>query len=125
MSVKEIHCTALGKAIIAHLPEDEMLAIIERMDLVQRTKNSFTNKHDLMVDLRKTRKRGYSLTNEEFIPGFISIAAPFFNLDKNRPKGAISLDFSTIQHSLKTIEKEYAKVVTELGKKISMVMPFE
>jgi IclR family pca regulon transcriptional regulator len=125
MVVKEVHSTALGKAILAHLPEDEISAIIDRMDLVQRTKNTLSDKNDLMADLKKTKSRGYALSNEEFLPGFISIAAPFFNLYENRPIGAISFDFSTIQHSLKAIEKDYARIVLDLGKKISQVMPYE
>lgn len=125
MLVKEIHSTALGKAILAHLPEDEILAIIDRIDLVQRTKNTLTDKDDLLSDLRKTRSRGYALSNEEFLPGFISIAAPFFNLYENRPIGAISFDFSTIQLSIETIEKDYARILVDLGEKISKVMPFE
>jgi IclR family pca regulon transcriptional regulator len=120
--VKEIHCTALGKAILAHLPEDEVLTIINRINLVARTKNSLTDKNSLLADLKKTRERGYSLANEEFILGYISISSPFSNIHNNRPVGAVAFDFPTVGHSLESIESEYARISIDISKEISNVV---
>lgn len=118
-----LHCTALGKAALAYLPEDEMLAVIERMDLIKKTKNSLNNKEDFIADLKRTRERGYSLNNEEYVPGLIAIGSPLLNMETNRAIGAISFDFSTIQYSLNTIKRKYAKAVVKLAKDISGMIP--
>lgn len=118
-----VHCTSLGKAALSHLPENEMLAFIERLDLVKKTNKSLANKDDLIADLKKTKKRGYSFNNEEYLRGLISIGAPLINMETNRAIGAISFDFSTIQYSLKTIESKYSKAIVKLAKQISEMIP--
>ena len=114
-----IHCTALGKAIMAFLPESELLAILDRVPLIKRTENSITDRAVLLAELEKTRKRGYSITNEEYIAGMFAIGAPFLNLETGRPAGAVSFDFSVIQSSIEAAEKEYADILLKLGKDIS------
>ena len=118
-----LHCTAMGKAALAYLPEDEVLSIIDRIDLIRKTDNSITSKEDLIADLKKTRKRGYSLNNEEYVPGLIAIGAPLINMATNRAIGGISFDFSTIQYSLNMIQKKYAKTIIKLARDISEMIP--
>jgi DNA-binding IclR family transcriptional regulator len=116
-----IHCTSIGKAILAFLPEDEMLAIVDRLPLVKKTERSITNKKDLLADLKKTRQRGYAINNEELLVGQIVIGAPFFNLETGRPAGGVSLDFSTIQDTIESVEERYLGVLLKLAKDISAV----
>jgi DNA-binding IclR family transcriptional regulator len=118
-----LHCSALGKAVIAFLPDEEMLKIVNRLKFVKKTKNTLTDKKSLLADLRKIRRRGYSLNNEEYVPGLIAIAAPLINVDTRRVVGAVSFDFSTTQHSLSMIERKYAKPILKLGKDISEMIP--
>lgn len=117
-----IHCTGLGKAILAYLPEVELAEIMKNMPLVRRTKNSITDKQELLSDLERIRRRGYATNNEEYINGLITIATPFFDLKTNRPVGAVSFDFLTSQISLKQAEKKYVKVLLKLGRDISTVI---
>ena len=117
-----IHCTGLGKAILAYLPDDELADILEHMPLVGRTRNSITDRRALLADLRRVRKRGYATNDEEYINGLITIATPFFDLRTNRPIGAVSFDFLTSQASLEEAEKKYVKPLLKLGQDISAVI---
>jgi DNA-binding IclR family transcriptional regulator len=117
-----LHCHALSKAILAFLPENEMSEIIDGLRLVKKTENSLTNKNDLKADLKRTRERGYAINNEEFIPGLIALAAPFFDRKTNRPVGAVSFDFFTASHSLKQAEKRYPPFLLQLAGAISQVI---
>jgi len=114
-----IHCSGLGKAIMAYLPEDEMLDVVDRVHSIKRTDKSITNKEALLKDLRKTQKRGYAINDEEYVLGGITIAAPFFSQDTGRPVGAVSFDFSATQYSAEQIESKYASILLNLGTKIS------
>jgi DNA-binding IclR family transcriptional regulator len=116
-----IHCTGLGKAILAYLPEDELAELLKNMPLVRRTKNSITDKQELLADLEGVRERGYATNDEEYINGLITIATPFFDLKTNRPIGAVSFDFLISQASLKEAEKKYVKALLKLGRDISAV----
>jgi IclR family transcriptional regulator, pca regulon regulatory protein len=117
-----IHCSGLGKAILAFLPDDERTALLGHLRLVKRTDNSITDKRVLLADLERARERGYAINNEEYIKGLITIATPFFNLESGRPVGAVSFDFLTIQESLAGVEKKYPQELLKLGKDISSVI---
>lgn len=118
-----LYCTALGKAVLAFLPEKERLDIINSMNLVKKTKNTLVNKSDLLADLVKTRERGYPLNNEEYFLGLISIGAPLINTESNKAIGAISFTFSSIEYNSKTVEKKYAKIIMNLAQEISKMIP--
>jgi len=44
------------------------------------------------------------------------------NLHTNEVKGAVCFDFSTIQHSIKKVEKKYAKAIIKLASDISQLL---
>jgi len=115
----EWHCTAMGKAVLSHLPKKEMLGIVDRLNLIKKTSNSITRKDILLSQLAAAKKKGYSLNDEELIPGLVSIAAPLFNMEKNRPIGAICFDLPTIQCSVGEAERKYAKLIVRLANDIS------
>jgi IclR family pca regulon transcriptional regulator len=119
---KSLYFTALGKSILAFLPHDQIKQILGRQAFEKMTKKTLAGKTELTVDLEKTRKRGYSLNNEEYINGLISIGAPLFNLHNNRVVGSISFDSTTIQQSLRAFEKKYAKIILATAKDISALI---
>lgn len=122
---KSLYFTALGKAILAFLPPDKLTQILSRSPLKRITKKTLVKKAALRDDLKRTRKRGYSVNNEEYMDGLIAIGAPLFNLHTNQVVGSISFDSTIIQQSVTAFEKKYAKTVLEVGKEISeLIQPF-
>jgi len=119
---EQFYCSSLGKAVLSVLPQDEMLEIVKELPNEKKTANTLANKADLIADLERTRERGYALNNEEWVPGLIAIAAPLIHLHTNEVKGAVCFDFSTIQHSIKMVEKKYAKVIMSLASDISQLL---
>lgn len=67
------HATAIGKAILAWLPEPEIARIVARKGLPRFTAGTITALPDLIEHLRLVRRHGFALDNEEFQPGVISI----------------------------------------------------
>ena len=113
------HSHALGKAILAFLPDSEMHEVVDQIPLVKRTENTLTTKKDLIADLKKTRERGYAINNEEFVLGLFALAVPFFSRETNLPIGAVSIDFSTAQHTLKEAQDQYIDILKMMGEDIS------
>jgi IclR family transcriptional regulator, pca regulon regulatory protein len=70
------YCTSLGKAILAHLPDEEQRALLERMELARRGPNTLTARSALVAELRRVREAGLAINNEELAYGLRSIAAP-------------------------------------------------
>ena len=116
---KDLYCTALGKAVLAYLPLQEALNLIDDARMVKRTGNTLVKQAALLADLEKTRGRGYSLNNEEYIPGLIAIGAPLINRQTNRVFGSVCLDFLTVEHSARSVEQAYAETVKQIAQEIS------
>ena len=60
-----LHCTSVGKAILAFLPEDQVRGIVQRVGLPASTSQTITDIGSLLAELDLTRSRGYSIDNEE------------------------------------------------------------
>lgn len=84
-----LHCTSSGKAIMAHLPEDRIIEIIEENGLEQKTENTITDPDVLLEELERIRERGYAYSDQESVEGMRAVAAPI--LPNERILGSISL----------------------------------
>jgi IclR family transcriptional regulator, acetate operon repressor len=69
------HATALGKAMLAWLPEDEIQRILQASGAVKFTPNTITDFSALIEELRLVRRKGYAIDREEYQPGVICIGA--------------------------------------------------
>lgn len=70
------HRGALGKAILAHLPEEKVQAIIEKHGLPPLTEKSITIEEELYAELEEVRERGYAVNDGEEHKNFMGIAYP-------------------------------------------------
>lgn len=84
-----IHCTAGGKAILAHLPDERVDEIIDRYELPELTENTITDPDELKAELSTIRTRGYALNDEEHI-GRIRAVATAVVID-GYPIGSVSI----------------------------------
>ncbi|CUS80758.1 transcriptional regulator, IclR family [Candidatus Kryptonium thompsonii] len=111
------HCTGLGKAMLAFLPESDVKRIIKEKGLKKFTKNTITNKKDLFEELKKIRECGYAIDNEEIEDGLRCIAAPIFNGD-GEVIAAVSISGPSSRINETTYE-EYSKHVIKTARLIS------
>ena len=70
------HCTAVGKALLAHLADADLDALIQSRGLKAHTPNTITTPALLKRELRAIRNRGYSVDDEEIEEGLRCIGAP-------------------------------------------------
>ena len=70
-----LHCTALGKALLAYQPAT---ALREHLPagLRRHTARTITTRQALRVELQQVREKGYASDNEEFEEGLRCLAAP-------------------------------------------------
>lgn len=69
------HCTALGKAMLAYLPENEVREIAAR-GLSAYTPATITNVEELLAHLRLARARGYAVDQGEHESVICCVASP-------------------------------------------------
>lgn len=84
-----LHCTAIGKAILAHLPATEVDEVLGP-GLPARTPATITSKRRLKKELVAVRDLGYAVDDEENEATIRCIAAPVLAAD-GHPLGAVSV----------------------------------
>ncbi|GLZ02859.1 IclR family transcriptional regulator [Actinomadura sp. NBRC 104412] len=74
-----LHSTAIGKCVLAHLPEQELAAILASAGMPARTDRTITDRARLDEELARIRERGYAIDDEENEQTIRCIGAPVFD----------------------------------------------
>ena len=74
-----LHCTSLGKTLLAFQPEDEQARIIQKIRMNPFTSRTITSKQKLIEELRIVKKQGYALDRREIEEDVECIGAPILN----------------------------------------------
>ena len=72
----ELHHTAVGKAILAFLPDERVAEILAASGLPERTENTVTDPDALVAELETVRERGIAYNRGETIAGLAGVGAP-------------------------------------------------
>lgn len=118
------HCTSLGKAILAHLPREELLQIISNMELSPFTRFTITSKSTLIEALSEIQKQGFSVSNKELDIGLRSVAAPLRSKNSN-VIAAINIAVPSSRIKLKELRTHLAPKVVGVAKIISESLGFQ
>lgn len=102
-----MHSTAMGKAILAYLPEAEARAIFAEHGLAKATSLTITSESSLLRDLARLRERGYAIDDQESAEGVRGIAAPIFGPD-GEVLAALALVGPAFRFSLSAVNKVVA-----------------
>lgn len=76
---RALHCTGLGKAIMAWQPSDVREQLLRAMQFERFTEHTIVRKSDLTAELGRIQRRGYALDNEEAQLGARCLAAAIFD----------------------------------------------
>lgn len=60
-----VHCTAVGKAMLASLPTEQVSEIVTPSGMPAQTPHTITTLEGLIAALEKIREQGYAIDNEE------------------------------------------------------------
>ncbi|MBS0563842.1 MAG: IclR family transcriptional regulator [Proteobacteria bacterium] len=93
------HCTGVGKAMLAFLPEADLARLIPQMSFHRHTPATLATPATLRAELAEIRRTGHAFDREEHEPGIICVAAPILS-SRGRVLGALSLTTATARSSL-------------------------
>lgn len=85
-----MHCTAVGKAILSTLPEEEVRHILKVKGMPGFTPKTITDPEVLIQQLKDIRKTGIAMEAEENEVGILCVGTPIFDYS-GRAVGAISV----------------------------------
>lgn len=76
-----VHCSAMGKVLLAGLPDKRRDELIAALQLTRCGPNSITSKRALRTELERVRDDGLAVGDEELAPGVRTLAAPVLGPD--------------------------------------------
>jgi IclR family KDG regulon transcriptional repressor len=76
-----LHCTSLGKVMLAFLPPEERAVRLAALALTPRTTRTITDRAVLAAHLDEVRRQGYALDDIENEDGIRCLSAPIFGHD--------------------------------------------
>jgi len=91
-----LHVVAMGRCILAHLPERELERYFRGVRFKKLTAKTIDDPDRLRRELARVRADGWAFNEGEFEPEIMAAAASV--LFDNRPLAAISVQFPTVRH---------------------------
>jgi DNA-binding IclR family transcriptional regulator len=114
------YCTALGKAILAHLPEDELNHYLSHTRFVPHGPNTIVSKKRFREELKITCARGYAVDDEELAHGLRCVAAPVFD-HTGQVRYALSISCPSIRLNadrIDTVQVEIKEMCLQLSQRM-------
>ena len=113
-----LNCTAVGKVLLAYMPEMDTEIIIQQIDPNRRTNNTITDPSELKQHLNMIREKGYAVDDEENEVGVRCVAAPIRN-EIGNVVAAMSMSGPKTRITNEKINNSLKFQVTETAMKIS------
>ncbi|MFQ5786263.1 MAG: IclR family transcriptional regulator [Alphaproteobacteria bacterium] len=100
-----LHCSAVGKLFLAHMPPRERERLVRSLSLDRFTERTITNADELLDNLRRVRAKGFAVNDQEHNAGVVCVAVPVMGIRRRMcaglaigaPVARLSLD-QAIEH---------------------------
>ena len=116
---RPLYCTALGKAILAYLPAEQLGKVLPALRFERFTPQTICSVEELKKDLVKVHRRGYALDNEEAVQGARCVAVPILSRDGNKVIGGIGISGPAVRVARRKVAK-LADLLHQAADKIAL-----
>ena len=121
----DLHCSSTGKTFLSFLHHGRLAVLYRGARLEKRTVHTLATPAQIRREVDLTRKRGYSLDDEEFNLGIRCVAAPVYGAD-GQVAAAIGITAATIRFTKERIPEMAAAVksaAAELSRLLGYTLP--
>lgn len=119
----DLHCTGLGKAVLAFLPEQAVGTVVKSHGLPRHNENTIASIRRLHKEMAEVRRLGYALDDEEEEIGTRCLGAPIFDLSR-QVFGAVSVAGTTDQITSENVAL-YAEKVKQTAASVSQALQLD
>lgn len=118
-----LYCTAVGKVMLAYMPQEEQNRILSEIDLKRLTPNSVGNLQELKTELYRVRKNGYACDLEEHELHIRCVAAPIWD-HTGSVHSSVSITAPTLRMPVTRL-RQLAPLIQAAGQKISAELGYQ
>jgi IclR family transcriptional regulator, acetate operon repressor len=117
-----LHCTSIGKAMLAAMTDEQVVALAGRTGLPRHTPNTITDAAGLLADVAGTRSRGWAEDHEENEAGVCAAGAAVFD-HTGQVVGAVSAATLTYE-AAEPSNAQVGPYVVETARQVSKALGF-
>ncbi|MDQ0298058.1 DNA-binding IclR family transcriptional regulator [Salibacterium salarium] len=117
-----LHCSGVGKALIAFQSDQAISFVLDDYEFVRRTEHTITTREGFWEEIKRVREKGYAEDLEENEPGVRCVAIPVRDHTGNI---AAALSISTF--TMRTTDddmRHYVNQLKEAGKQLSQKLGY-
>lgn len=112
-----LYCTAVGKVMLAYMPDEEREQILRQVELRRITANTIGSLQELQNELQRVRKNGYACDMEENELHIRCIAAPIWD-HTGAVHSSLSITAPVVRMPVTRV-RQLAPMIQEAGLQIS------
>ncbi|MGD2185297.1 MAG: IclR family transcriptional regulator [Desulfobacterales bacterium] len=116
-----LHCTSMGKSLLAFLDKKKLDRILIDYDFASLTHRTINDEKQFRQELTLVRRQGYAINDEELSVGLRSVSAPIMNSD-GHAIAALNIAVPTKRISRKELEKRLAPLAVKTAVKIQKAL---
>jgi IclR family transcriptional regulator, KDG regulon repressor len=117
-----LYCTAVGKVMLAYMPEDERDRILPQLAIERKTPNTVGNLQELSAELSRIRRNGYACDLEEHELHIRCVAAPIWD-HSGGVNASLSITAPTVRMSVTRL-RQLAPLIQTAGLQISQELGY-
>ena len=118
-----LYCTAVGKVMLAYMPEDEQQRILPDLNLQRQTSNSVGSLQELKTELYRVRKNGYACDLEENERHIRCVAAPIWD-HTGSVQSSLSITAPTVRMPVARL-RQLAPMIQRAGLQVSAELGYQ
>jgi len=118
-----LYCTAVGKVMLAYMPEQEREQVLRQLDLKRMTANTVGSLQELQTELQRVRKNGYACDLEEHELHIRCIAAPIRN-HTGAVQSSLSVTAPVVRMPVTRL-RQLAPLIQDAGHRISTELGYQ
>ena len=116
-----LHCTSMGKSLLAFLDKEDLNQILTDYDFSSLTHRTIKNKDEFLEELVRVKGQGYAINDEELSVGLRSVSAPIMD-SEGHAIAALNIAVPTSRISRKELEKRLAPLAVRTAGKIQRAL---
>src|ERR1700758_2999475 len=117
-----LYCTAVGKVMLAYMPDEERERALPQLGLKRFTTNTVGNLQELAAELYRVRKNGYACDLEEHELHIRCIAAPVWD-HEGKVNASVSITAPMVRMTVTRL-RQLAPLIETAGLQISRALGY-
>ena len=119
---KPAFATAMGRVLLAQLPQECLMDFLERYPRPQFTPKTVTDEQEFLDEIAAIREAGYAMIEEELESGLWALALPIHNR-RGQCLAALNICGHSSQSSLRELHARHLDDALETAQKLRQAIP--